>query len=255
MVIEDPGLCARYIATVITGVKVGPSPSWMQEALLSAGQRPINNVVDVTNYVMLELGQPLHAFDFERLRGGRIVVRRARAGERLRLIDGSEQALTPDSLVIADAEEAVAVAGVMGGAGSEVSEATTTILLEVASFDSASIRRTAAALKQRTEASTRFEKGLNPELAAVASERAMRLLLETAGGRADAGTGGQLPGRAASGDGALGPSARGAGAGPGRAGRAGALHPGGVGLRRARERGRRVRGGRALLAHRYPHRR
>ncbi len=194
VVIEDPDLCARYIATVITGVKVGPSPSWMQEALLSAGQRPINNVVDVTNYVMLELGQPLHAFDFERLRGGRIVVRRARAGERLRLIDGSEQALAPDSLVIADAEEAVAVAGVMGGAGSEVSEATTTILLEVASFDSASIRRTAAALKQRTEASTRFEKGLNPELAAVASERAMRLLLETAGGRADAGRVDSYPG-------------------------------------------------------------
>ena len=194
VVIEDPDLCARYIATVLTGVKVGPSPSWMQEALLSAGQRPINNVVDVTNYVMLELGQPLHAFDFERLRGGRIVVRRARAGERLRLIDGSEQALAPDSLVIADAEEAVAVAGVMGGAGSEVSEATTTVLLEVASFDSASIRRTAAGLKQRTEASTRFEKGLNPELAAVASERTMRLLLETAGGRADTGRVDSYPG-------------------------------------------------------------
>ena len=126
-------------------------------------------MVDVTNYVMLELGQPLHAFDFERLRGGRIVVRRARAGERLRLIDGSERTLSTEMLVIADAEEAVAVAGVMGGGASEVTATTTTVLVESATFEGANIRRTAVALKQRTEASARFEKGLAPALALAAS--------------------------------------------------------------------------------------
>ena len=194
--IADPDLCPRYIATVVTGVTVGPSPEWLQRRLEAAGQRPINNVVDVTNYVMLELGQPLHAFDFEQLRGGRIVVRRARAGERLRLIDGSERTLSAEMLVIADAEEAMAVAGVMGGGASEVTAATTTVLLESATFEGANIRRTAVALKQRTEASARFEKGLAPALALAASERATALLAEVAGGTADAGRVDVFPGQA-----------------------------------------------------------
>ena len=194
--VADPDLCPRYIATVVTGVTVGPSPEWLQRRLEAAGQRPINNVVDVTNYVMLELGQPLHAFDFERLRGGRIVVRRARAGERLRLIDGSERTLSTEMLVIADAEEAVAVAGVMGGGASEVTATTTTVLVESATFEGANIRRTAVALKQRTEASARFEKGLAPALALAASERATALLAEVAGGTADAGRADVFPGQA-----------------------------------------------------------
>ena len=194
--IEAPDLCPRYIGTVITGLKVGPSPAWMQEALRSVGMRPINNVVDVTNFVMLETGQPLHAFDFEKLRGGRIVVRRAREGEPITLLDGSKQTLTAEDLVIADAERPLAVAGIMGGVDSEVSPQTTTILLESANFQRATNRRTAAALKKRTEASLRFEKGLNPELASVASERAMTLLLEACGGVADVGSADTYPGAA-----------------------------------------------------------
>jgi phenylalanyl-tRNA synthetase beta chain len=127
--IADADLCRRYSAGIVQGVKVGPSPAWMQDRLTAAGVRPINNVVDVTNYVMLEYGQPMHAFDFDRIAGGRIVVRRARTGERLRTLDGSDRALDPEMLVIADAERAVAVAGVMGGEDSEVSDATTTVLL------------------------------------------------------------------------------------------------------------------------------
>ena len=138
--IEDAEGCPRYTAIVIDGVTVGPSPQWMQDALLSAGMRPINNIVDVTNYVMLEWGQPLHAFDMEVLREGRIVVRRARPGEQLELLDGSELTLEPDDLVIADAERAVALAGIMGGAESEISDSTTTILLETANFQEASIQ-------------------------------------------------------------------------------------------------------------------
>ena len=144
---------------------------------------------------MLEMGQPLHAFDYDRLRGGRIVVRRPRTGERITLLDGSDQQLGPDHLLIADAELGLALAGVMGGADSEVAPQTTNVLLEAANFSGANTRRTASALKQRTEASLRFEKGLNPELAALASARAMCLLLETAGGVADAGIVDTYPGR------------------------------------------------------------
>ena len=194
--IEAPDLCPRYIGSVITGVTVGPSPPWMQEALLAAGMRPINNVVDVTNFVMLETGQPLHAFDFGKLSGERIVVRRAQEDEPITLLDGSQQKLTAEDLVIADAERPMAVAGIMGGVDSEVSPETTTILLESANFQRAANRRTAAALKRRTEASIRFEKGLNPELASVASERAMTLLLEACGGVADAGRADAYPGDA-----------------------------------------------------------
>ena len=195
MQIADPDLCGRYVATIIRGIQVRPSPDWLQQRLIAAGQRPINNVVDVTNFVMLEMGQPLHAFDYDRLREGRIVVRRPRPGERITLLDGSDQQLGPDHLLIADAELGLALAGVMGGADSEVAPHTTNVLLEAANFSGANTRRTASALKQRTEASLRFEKGLNPELAAQASARAMRLLLETAGGVADAGIVDAYPGR------------------------------------------------------------
>ncbi len=185
--IEDRDLCPRYLAGIVERVRVGPSPDWMQERLRAAGMRPINNVVDITNFVMLEMGQPLHAFDYRKLGGQRIVVRRARQGETLRTLDDVERNLTPEMLVIADANKAVAVAGVMGGAEAEVTDSTNTILLEAAAFDPVSVRRTSSALGLRTEASIRFEKGLHPELAAVAARRAMKLLVELTGGRAAKG--------------------------------------------------------------------
>ena len=185
--IEDPDLCPRYVAALIEGVTMGESPSWMQERLIAAGMRPINSVVDITNYVMLELGQPLHAFDLKRLRRGQIVVRRARPDETLLLLDGTEQKLTPDMLVIADAEVPVALAGVMGGLDSEIDLNTTTVLLESANFQGPNIRRTAAALKMRTDASNRFDKGLSPELPPIAAQRAVKLMVELCGGKAAAG--------------------------------------------------------------------
>jgi len=185
--IADPDLCPRYVAALIEGIKMGESPSWMQERLVAAGLRPINNIVDITNYVMLELGQPLHAFDFRRLREGQIIVRRARPGETLLLLDGREQKLSPDMLVIADAEAAVALAGVMGGAESEIDHDTTTVLLESANFHGPNIRRTAAAFKVRTDASVRFEKGLSQQLPPVAAQRAVKLMVELCGGKAAAG--------------------------------------------------------------------
>jgi len=187
VVVEAPDLCPRYVAAVVQGVRIGPSPSWMQRRLEAAGLRPINNVVDITNYVMLEMGQPLHAFDWEKLARRRVVVRRAREGETLVLLDGTEARLQPDMLVIADAERPVALAGVMGGANSEVSESTTTVLLESANFLCPSIRRTAQALKARTEASLRFEKGLSPYLPLYAARRAVRLMVELCGGTAARG--------------------------------------------------------------------
>jgi len=193
--IADRDLCPRYCATLIDGVRIGPSPPWLQERLLAAGLRPISNVVDATNYVMLEVGQPLHAFDFSRIGGRRIIVRRTRPGETITTLDGSARPLAPDMLVIADAEEAVAVAGVMGGAASEVNEETTTILLEAANFNPASLRRTSVALRLRTDASLRFEKGLSPELAMVGVRRATRLILELAGGRAAPGVIDVYPGK------------------------------------------------------------
>jgi len=185
--IEDRQLCPRYLAGIVERVKVGPSPDWMQGRLRAAGMRPINNVVDITNYVMLETGQPLHAFDFRKLSGGRIVVRRARAGERILTIDGVERSLESQMLVIADAAKPVAIGGVMGGADSEVSGTTTTVLLEAANFNAVSVRSTSTKLGLRTEASIRFEKGLHPELAAAAARRAMKLLVAHAGGRAAKG--------------------------------------------------------------------
>ncbi|MEW5762777.1 MAG: phenylalanine--tRNA ligase subunit beta [Bacillota bacterium] len=185
--IEAPDLCRRYVARLAAAVKPGPSPLWMQRRLFAAGVRPIFNVVDVTNYVMLELGQPLHAFDYDTLAEGRIVVRRARPGEVLLTLDGVERHLTPDMLVIADAAGAVAVAGVMGGEATGVAGHTTRILLESAWFDPSNIRRTSRQLGLRSEASLRFEKGVDLEGCLRAADRAMQLI-------ADIGAGEPLPG-------------------------------------------------------------
>ena len=185
--IADSDLCPRYCASLITGIKIASSPSWLQQRLNSCGMRPINNVVDVTNYVMLEYGQPLHAFDYHKLKGRQIIVRRAGNGETITTLDGSERTLNPDILVIADKEEAVAVAGVMGGLASEVTDKTDTILLESANFNQAAIRRGCSHLQVQSEASIRFDKGLNSELPLLPLKRATQLLLELAGGKAAKG--------------------------------------------------------------------
>lgn len=190
-----PELCPRYCAGVILGVRVAPSPSWLQERLISYGMRPINNIVDVTNYVMIELGQPLHAFDLNTLEGRRIIVRRAGPDERIVTLDGVERALSPNMLVIADAHRPVALAGVMGGLETEVTEDTEAILLEAANFNFANIRTTAAQLKLRTEASIRFEKGLSPDLALQGLKRALTLIRELAGGEVCTGIIDVYPGR------------------------------------------------------------
>ena len=176
--IQAPDLCARYIGVVIDGVTVGPSPAWMARRLTAAGVRPINSIVDITNYVMLEFGQPLHAFDLRDLAGERIVVRRAHDGETIETIDHQQRVLTTNDLLITDGEKPVAVAGVMGGVNSEVKDDTRSILLESANFDMVSVRHTARALRLRTDASARFERGLDPNLAWEASLRATRLILD-----------------------------------------------------------------------------
>lgn len=180
--IEDAEGCPRYVGRIIRDVSIGPSPTWLQEALTSIGLRPINNVVDVTNFVLMEWGQPLHAFDHDKLSEGRIVVRRARKGEAIVTIDGEKRSLEPSMLVIADAKRPVAVAGVMGGQATEVSEATRTVLLESAYFDPVTIRRCARRLKLPTESSHRFERGVDPEAVIAASERAASLIAEVSGG-------------------------------------------------------------------------
>lgn len=167
----------------MTGVTVKPSPRWMQKRLAACGARPINNLVDITNYVLLEYGQPLHVFDVTKLQGGTIVVRRAHAKEPLTTLDGVSRALSPDVLVIADAQHAVAVAGVMGGAGSEVTPRTTDVLLESALFDPVTIRRTARQLGLASESSYRFERGVDPLGVEAASATAAALIVECAGGR------------------------------------------------------------------------
>lgn len=182
--IEDSALCRRYTARVVRGVKIGPSPAWLAERLQAIGQRPINNVADITNYVLHELGQPLHAFDLATLAERRIVVRRARAGERLRTLDGVERELNEEMLVIADAARAVALAGVMGGEETEVTDATRDVLIESAYFDPVSVRRTAQALSMSTEASYRFERGVDYEGVVRAQERAAALICELADGTA-----------------------------------------------------------------------
>lgn len=180
--IDSPELCGRYTARIVRGVKLQPSPPWLRQRLEALGQASINNVVDATNYVMLELGQPLHAFDLARLAEKQIIVRRARAGEKIRTLDGLERLLSPEMCVIADAAHAVAIAGVMGGAETEISPATRDVLLESAWFDPISIRRTSKQLNLRTEASVRFERGTDPEISAAASRRCAALLVELAGG-------------------------------------------------------------------------
>jgi phenylalanyl-tRNA synthetase beta chain len=181
--IANPALCSRYVARVIRGVTVGPSPDWLQRRLQNCGVRPINSVVDATNYVLLELGQPLHAFDLDLVRGRRIVVRPAETGEELKTLDGEERELDPSMLVIADGEGVVALAGIMGGADSEINEETTDVLLESAHFDALSVRRTSRRLGMHTEASHRFERGTDPEMAAIACDRAAALIADLAGGR------------------------------------------------------------------------
>ncbi len=174
--------CSYYSARIIRNVKIGPSPEWLQRRLTAIGLRPINNVVDVTNYVLMELGQPLHAFDFDRLGGKKIVVRRATTGEKLPAIDGKEYGLTPSMLVIADEKSPAAIAGVMGGKVSEVTELTTNILLESARFDPLSIRTTSRALGLKSDSSYRFERGIDPAMAEAASRRACQLIMQIAGG-------------------------------------------------------------------------
>lgn len=186
--IKDPDLCPRYSARLVRGVKIGPSPDWLVKSLEAIGQRPINNVADVTNYVLHELGQPLHAFDFDKLQGKRIVVRRALPDEKLKTLDGVERALTTDMLVIADAEHAVALAGIMGGEDSEISETTVDVLIESAYFDPDSVRRTARRLAMDTEASRRFERGADRENVLPASQRCVELICELAGGVASEDT-------------------------------------------------------------------
>jgi phenylalanyl-tRNA synthetase beta chain len=181
--IWSPELCPRYTARLIKGVKIGPSPAWLVERLQAMGQRSLNNVADITNYVMLEMGQPLHAFDFDQLRGRRIIVRTARDGEFITTLDGEERVLTREMLVIADAERAVALAGIKGGEDSGINESTTDVLLEAAYFAPAQVRATAKALGLSTEASYRFERGTDPEIVAIASDRAAAMIAEVAGGK------------------------------------------------------------------------
>lgn len=172
----DGDLCPRYTARMVRNVKIGPSPLWMRERLRANGVRPINNIVDITNYVMLEYGQPMHAFDYRYVKGGRIVVRRARDGEELTTLDGNVRKLNPSMLVIADEHRAVGLAGVMGGENSEIVEDTVDVVFESATFDGTCIRKTALALGMRTEASAKFEKGLDPMNTLPAVDRACELV-------------------------------------------------------------------------------
>lgn len=184
--IHDADLCPRYAARLVRGVKIAPSPEWLMKRLEEIGQRPINNVADITNYVLHELGQPLHAFDFAKLEGKRIVVRRATAGEKLKTLDGVERKLDDKMLVIADANRPVALAGIMGGEDSEISPQTTDVLIESAYFNPDSVRQTARKLGMDTEASRRFERGADRENVLRAQDRCVELICEIAGGVATA---------------------------------------------------------------------
>jgi phenylalanyl-tRNA synthetase beta chain len=191
--IEAPDLCPRFTARVFENVTIGPSPQWLQARLLAAGMRPISNVVDITNYAMLLTGHPLHAFDLDKVAGGELTVRRARDGEQIETLDGQTRTLDGDMLLIEDADGPTSIAGVMGGARSEVEDGTTRVLMEVASWNGPNIHRTSNQLGLRSEASGRFEKGLAPEQAAEAQAVATKLMVEltgatVAGGTIDAGT-------------------------------------------------------------------
>jgi phenylalanyl-tRNA synthetase beta chain len=184
--IEDSQACPRYLVRYIEGAKIGPSPQWMATRLLACGVRPISNVVDVTNYVLLELGHPMHAFDADKVANQAIVVRRARKGERFTTLDGVERDLHPDDLLITDGAKPIGLAGIMGGEDTEVSESTSNVILESAYFDPDTIAFTARRQNLRTEASARFERGMDVEMAPVAAARAAQLMSELAGGRVSA---------------------------------------------------------------------
>lgn len=194
--IEAPELCGRFTARLLRGGKVQPSPDWLRRRLEAIGQKSINNVVDVTNYVMFELGHPLHAYDYDKIAGHRIVARRAKSGELLRTLDGVERKLSQDMCVIADDARPLGVGGVMGGADSEIGFATRNILLECAWFDPVSVRRASKSLGLRTEASYRFERGADPEMAEFASRRAAELIQQTGGGEILSGVVDVYPSRA-----------------------------------------------------------
>jgi phenylalanyl-tRNA synthetase beta chain len=185
--IEAPDLCGRFTARVMRGVKVQPSPDWLRQRLEAIGQKSINNVVDVTNYVMFELGHPLHAYDLDKLNERRIVVRRSKGGEKIRTLDGAERTLAKDMCVIADGARAIGIGGVMGGADTEIGFSTRNILIECAWFDAISVRRASKALGLRTEASYRFERGADPEMAELASRRTSELIQQVGGGEILAG--------------------------------------------------------------------
>ncbi len=178
-----PSLCPRYTARIIKGVKIGPSPEWLVKRLEAMGQRSVNNVADITNYVMLELGQPLHAFDLKMVRGQKIIVRNANAGEKMITLDGEERVFAAQMLLIADSERAVAIGGIKGGEDSGITDSTTDVLLEAAYFTPAQIRATSKTLGLATEASYRFERGTDPEMVPIASARAAKLIAEIAGGK------------------------------------------------------------------------
>ncbi len=192
--IEDPVGCPRFTASILTDLQIGPSPRWLERRLYFAGVRPISNVVDVTNYVMLEVGQPLHAFDKSRLGSNTIIVRRAREGERLHTLDGDERILKSTTMVVADEQRARSLAGIMGGQDSEIGDSTRDVVLEGASWDRASIRRASATLNLSSEASRRFGRGVDPDLTALGVARATELMLELAGGLAAAGLADDYPG-------------------------------------------------------------
>ncbi|UCH23283.1 MAG: phenylalanine--tRNA ligase subunit beta, partial [Deltaproteobacteria bacterium] len=185
--IEASDLCPRYAARLVTDISIGPSPYWLQDRLRSVGLRPINNIVDITNFVLMETGQPLHAFDYERLGGKRIVVRTSSEGELFTTLDNKEHRLTKDTLMICDAEKPVAIGGVMGGLNSEIETTTRSVLIESAYFNPTSIRKTAKSLGINTEASYRFERGVDPEGTITALNRAAQLMAELGGGNIVAG--------------------------------------------------------------------
>src|SRR5579863_1155175 len=195
--IDAPKLCGRFTARVIRGVKIQPSPSWLKERLEAVGVASISNVVDVSNYVMLELGHPLHTFDYDRVRDHSIVVRRAKAGEKIRTLDGIERTLDSTTSVVADGDgsRAVGIGGIMGGADTEISFSTKNILIECAWFEPVAVRKAARFLKLHTEASTRFGRGADPETAELASRRAAELILQLAGGELLSGVIDVYPGK------------------------------------------------------------
>ncbi len=193
--VADGDLSPRYLGAVIRNVKIGPSPVWLQERLLAIGERPINNIVDATNFVMFELGQPLHAFDYDKVADHHVIVRRAAEGEMLTTLDGVDRKLDTESLLITDPERGIGLAGIMGGENTEISETTVNIFLESANFNPQNNRRTAGMLGMRSEATLRFEKGLRAELAEVAIKRCLRIILKVAGGEVAPGLIDEWPGK------------------------------------------------------------